>query len=381
MTNQPIRSSEYRDWLKDIKQRVRQAQVKAAVQVNRSLLSFYWELGADIVERQKSAKWGSGFLKQLSEDLMAEFPDMKGFSKRNLECIRQWYIFYAEGVPALATYCVQITQQAVAQLPKPVTIDKEGKAGPQSRNQQVVALLVLIPWSHNLVIISKCRDAAEALYYVKKTVEHNWSRNVLAHQIESGLYLREGKAVTNFAETLPAPQSDLAQQLIKDPYNFDFLTLTEDYNERELEKALTDHITKFLLELGAGFAFVGRQQGLQVGERDFFLDLLFYHTKLHCYVVIELKTGEFEPEYAGKLNFYLKAVDEQLRGKKDEPTIGILLCKSRDRVVVEYALSDIRKPMGVSEYQLTRALPDNLKASLPSIEELEAEFGETESEE
>lgn len=381
MKDQSLKTSDYRDWLKDIKQRVRQAQVKAALQINRSLLTFYWELGADIVERQKSAKWGSGFLKQLSQDLMAEFPDMKGFSKRNLECIRQWYLFYSEGVSDLITSCGQITQQAVAQLPQPDTMDKEDQAGHQSQRHQVVALLVRLPWSHNLIIISKCNDVTEALYYVSKAIEHNWSRNVLVHQIESGLYLREGKAVTNFAETLPAPQSDLAQQLIKDPYNFDFLTLTEDYNERELENALTDHITKFLLELGAGFAFVGRQQGLQVGERDFFLDLLFYHTKLHCYVVIELKAGEFEPEYAGKLNFYLKAVDEQLRGEKDESTIGILLCKSRDRVVVEYALSDIHKPMGVSEYQLTRALPDNLKTSLPSIEELEAEFGEPESKE
>ncbi len=381
MTNQPIRTSDYRDWLKEIKQRVRQAQVKAAVQVNSALLTFYWELGSDIVERQKSTKWGGGFLKQLSEDLMAEFPDIKGFSKRNLECIRQWYLFYSEGIPDLAISCGQIAQQAVAQLPESDSIGKEGMADPLSKGQKVMALLVLIPWSHNLVIISKCRNVAEALYYVRKTVENSWTRNVLVHQIESGLYRREGKAVTNFAETLPAPQSDLAQQLIKDPYNFDFLTMTEDYNERELEKALTDHITKFLLELGAGFAFVGRQKGLQVGERDFFLDLLFYHTKLHCFIVIELKTGEFEPEYAGKLNFYLKAVDGQLRGEKDESTIGILLCKSRDRLVVEYALSDIHKPMGVSEYQLTRALPDNLKASLPTIEELEAEFGESESEE
>jgi predicted nuclease of restriction endonuclease-like (RecB) superfamily len=381
MTNQPIRTSDYRDWLKDIKQRLRQAQVKAAVQINSALLTFYWELGADIVERQKSAKWGSGFLKQLSEDLIAEFPDMKGFSKRNLECIRQWYLYYSKGIPNLATPSGQIAQQAVAQLPEPDAIGKVGNADPHSKGQQVATLLVLIPWSHNLVIMSKCRDVTEALYYASKTIEHNWSRNVLVHQIESDLYRREGKAVSNFAETLPAPQSDLAQQLIKDPYNFDFLTLTEDHNERQLEKALTHHITKFLLELGAGFAFIGRQQGLQVGEREFYLDLLFYHTKLHCYVVLELKTGEFEPEYAGKLNFYLKAVDEQLRGEKDESTIGILLCKSRDRVVVEYALSDIQKPMGVSEYQLTRALPDNLKASLPSIEELEAEFGEPESNE
>lgn len=379
MTNAHLTTMEYRDWLKGIKQRLRQAQVKAAVEVNTALLTFYWELGADIVERQKSAQWGSGFLQQLSADLMADFPDMKGFSHRNIKYIRQWYLFYSKDVLNCDTASDAIGQQPVAQLagtshgalvPQPVA-----PTDVTQKVQRIVAQLVQIPWGHNLVIISKCKNATEALYYVNQTIAHNWSRNVLTHQIESGLYQREGKAVTNFAATLPAPQSDLAQQLIKDPYNFDFLTLTKDYNERELEKALTDHITKFLLELGAGFAYVGRQKGLQVGERDFFLDLLFYHTKLHCYVVIELKTGEFEPEYAGKLNFYLKAVDEQLRGEREEPTIGLLLCKTRDRVVVEYALSDIHKPMGVSEYQLTRALPDNLKPSLPSIEELEAEFG------
>ena len=245
---------------------------------------------------------------------------------------------------------------------------------------QLVTQLIQIPWGHNLSIISKCVDVEEALYYVNKTIENNWSRSVLVHQMESGLYRREGQAITNFSDTMPAPQSDLARQLLKDPYSFDFLALTEDYNERELETALTDHITKFLLELGAGFAFVGRQKVLQVGERDFFLDLLFYHTQLHCYVVVELKMGEFEPEYAGKLNFYLKAVDEQLRGERDEATIGILLCKSRDRVVVEYALSDIHKPIGVSKYELTRSLPDDLKPSLPSIEELEAELADREEE-
>lgn len=362
MTDLPLKTPEYSNWLTEIKHRIRKAQIKAAVQVNTTLLTFYWELGAQIVERQKSAKWGSGFLQQLSADLMAEFPDMKGFSYRNIRAVRQWYLFYTEGTSNLATTCGQIAQR------------NDPKNWPQ-----VVAKLVQVPWGHNRIIISKCKDIPEALYYVNKTIENNWSRNVLTHQIESRLYHREGTAVTNFMDTLPAPQSDLAQQLIKDPYTFDFLTLTQDYNERELEKALIDHITKFLLELGTGFAFVGRQKSLQVGARDFFLDLLFYHTKLHCYVVIELKTGEFEPEYAGKLNFYLKAVDEQLRGDRDESSIGILLCKSRDRVVVEYALSDIGKPMGVSEYQLTRALPDNLKPSLPSIEELEAEFGDPDS--
>ena len=380
MTDHPLKTPEYRNWLTDIKQRIRKAQIKAAVQVNTTLLTFYWDLGAEIVERQKSAKWGSGFLKQLSVDLMAEFPDMKGVSHNNLQYIRRWYLFYAEAVANCGTGCSTNDQQLVGKLLKPVKEEKSNQSNSFQKWPQVVAKLVQVPWGHNLVIISKCKDVIEAFYYVNKTIENNWSRSVLTHQIESGLYHREGKAVTNFTDTLPAPQSDLAQQLIKDPYTFDFLTIAQDYNERELEKALIDHITKFLLELGTGFAFVGRQKVLQVGERDFFLDLLFYHTKLHCYVVIELKTGEFEPEYTGKLNFYLKAVDEQLRGDRDEPTIGILLCKSRDRVVVEYALSDIGKPMGVSEYQLTRALPDNLKPSLPSIEELEAEFGEPENE-
>lgn len=370
MTNKPIKTTEYRDWLKGIKKRVRIAQVKAAVQVNTELLTFYWELGADIVERQKTAKWGSGFLKQLSADLMSEFPDMKGFSKRNLEQIRRWHLFYSEG---LLIGLDQTGQEADDRSPcnKAFPIAKQAAS---QLGKQAIGQLVEIPWWHNVVIISKCNDVTEALYYVNKTIEHNWSRNVLVHQIESGLYQREGKAVTNFAQTLPAPQSDLAQQLIKDPYCFDFLSLTDDNNERDVEKALTDHITKFLLELGAGFAFVGRQKGLEVGGRDFFLDLLFYHTLLHCYVVIELKSGEFEPEYAGKLNFYLKAVDEQLRGERDEPSIGILLCKSRNRVVVEYALSDIHKPMGVSEYELTRSLPEDLKTSLPTIEALEAEL-------
>ena len=366
------KTAEYRDWLKELKQRVWQAQLKAAVQVNSALLAFYWELGADMVERQKNAKWGSGFLKQLSADLMAEFPDMKGFSLNNLQYIRRWHLFYSEALVNCGTACAAISQQVAFEL--------EESSAPELNWPQVVANLCQIPWGHNRSIISKCADVEEALYYVKKTIEDNWSRSVLVHQIESRLFQREGQAITNFTDVLPAPQSDLAQQLLKDPYTFDFLSLTEDYNERELEKALTEHITKFLLELGAGFAFIGRQKVLQVGERDFFLDLLFYHTQLHCYVVVELKMDEFEPEHAGKLNFYLKAVDEQLCGERDEATIGILLCKSRDRVVVEYALSDIHKPIGVSKYELTRSLPDNLKSSLPSIEELEAELVDREEE-
>lgn len=309
------------------------------VKVNQELLQFYWHLGGEILINQQQAQWGEGFLKQLSQDLMAEFPEVKGFSVRNLKYIRQWRSFYAA-----------IGQQAVAQLYQ-------------------------LPWGHNIAIISKSQSTEEALYYAQNALTSGWSRAVLIHQIESGLWQREGKALSNFAKTLPTAQSDLAQQSLKDPYVFDFLTLSKDYNERELEQGLVNHVTQFLLELGSGFAYMGKQVPITVGNRDFYLDLLFYHTRLHCHVVIELKITDFEPEHAGKLNFYIKAVDEQLRRSGDEPTIGLLLCKSKDRVVVEYALSDISKPIGVSEYQLTKSLPMDLKTNLPSIEEIEAEFG------
>lgn len=343
-------ASEYKRWFTDLKAKVRQVQLKAAVSVNRELLSFYWDLGSDIIEKQIDAAWGDGFLKQLSRDLMAEFPDMKGFSVSNIKYIRQWYLFY--------TRKEAIGQQAVGQLTQPP-----------------VSFITQIPWGHNLVIIAKCKNHEEALYYVQGTITYGWSRSVLTHQIESGLWQRDGKTISNFPLALPSPQSDLAHQTLKDPYIFDFLTLTKEHDERQLEQGLIQHITDFLLELGAGFAYIGRQVSLQVGERNFFPDLLFYHTRLHCYVVLELKTVDFEPEHAGKLNFYIKAVDAQLRQAGDQPTIGLLLCKGRDKMVVEYALSDIHKPIGVSEYQVTQTLPEELKSSLPTVEEIEAELG------
>lgn len=341
--------ADYRAWLGELKARFRQVQLKAAVAVNTALLQFYWDLGADMVTRQTQWNWGSGFLKQLSADLMSEFPEMKGFSASNLKYIRQWHLFWAANA---------IGQQPVGRM-----------------GQQPVTQIFAIPWGHNLAIIAKCKQHDEALYYVQATQTHGWSRSVLVHQIESGLYQREGKAVTNFAQTLPAAQSDLARQMLKDPYKFDFFSLSREYTERELESGLVEHITQFLLELGAGFAYLGRQVPLQVGEREFFLDLLFYHARLHCYVVIELKTGDFEPEHAGKLNFYIKAIDEQWRGEGDQPTIGLLLCKNKDRLVAEYALSDIHKPMGVSEYTLSHTLPESLRDKLPSIEAIERELG------
>ena len=340
-----VADPQYKQWLSELKQRVAQSQLKAAVKVNTELLELYWQLGTDIVERQKTSVWGDKLLAQLSKDLMASFPDMKGFSKRNLEEIRRWYCYWN----ADST----IAKQAVAQLRQ-------------------------IPWGHNLKIISKCQSIEEASYYVANTLENGWSRNVLVHQIESGLWQREGAALHNFERTLPATQSDLAMQTLKDPYIFDFLNLSKQHSERELEQGLIDHITQFLLELGAGFAYMGRQYPIKVGERDFYIDLLFYHARLHCYVVIELKLGDFEPEHAGKLNFYIKAIDQQLCKQGDAPTIGILLCKTKDKVVAEYALSDINKPMGISEYKFTQSLPEGLQSSLPSVAELELLGGEHE---
>lgn len=346
MKTNVIQNTEYKSWLADIKLKVRNAQIRAAVKVNTELLALYWQLGADIVLKQAKAKWGDGFLAQLSKDLMSEFPDMKGFSLSNLKYIKQWYVFYSQKDVK--------SQQVVGQV-----------------NQQI---FTQIPWGHNIVIISKCKKIDEAFFYVQHTITHGWSRSVLTHQIESGLYKREGKAVNNFATTLPKVQSDLAAQTLKDPYIFDFLSMTKGYDERDLENELVAHVTKFLLELGAGFAYIGKQMPIKVGEREFIIDLLFYHTKLRCYVVIELKTVDFEPEHAGKLNFYLKAVDSQLRAENDLATIGILICKKKDKIVVEYALSEIHRPIGVSEYHLTHALPSKFKSSLPAIKDIEAEL-------
>ena len=333
-----IKDEDYSAWLKELKNKVRLVQIKAAVKVNSELLQFYWELGADIVEKQATAKWGDGFISNLSHDLIAEFPDMKGFSKRNLEQIRKWYCFWS----------------------------LQGEIAKQLATQ--------IPWWHNVVIITKTKNADEALFYVQKTIQNSWSRSVLTHHIESDLFKREGKAITNFKTTLPEPQSDLAREILKDPYNFDFLTLTERHNEKELENALVNHVTHFLLELGAGFSYLGKQYKLEVSGDEFFIDLLFYHVILHCYVVVELKAVKFKPEFAGKLNFYISAVDGILKSDQDNATIGILICKSKNDTVVEYALKDVHKPIGVSEYIITKNLPDEFRSSLPSIEEIEAEL-------
>lgn len=295
-------------------------------------------IGRQILESQRQEGWGSKVIDRLSRDLHIAFPEMKGFSPRNLKYMRALAEAYPEE---------QIVQQAVAQ----------------------------IPWGHNVRILDYVKDPAEREFYVRKTIEHGWSRNILVHQIESDLYRRQGKAIANFDRTLPAPQSELALQILKDPYNFDFLSLSEEVQERELELALIKHLREFLLELGVGFAFVGSQYHLEVGGEDFYVDLLFYHLRLRRYVVIELKICEFQPEFAGKMNFYLSAVDDLLRHPDDRPSIGLILCKTRNKIIVEYALRDTQKPMGVAAYQITASLPEHFKGSLPTVEELERDTG------
>lgn len=350
-----IVSKDYKTFIKEIKLKIKTSQIKAAIKVNEELLRLYWDLGAMIVQKQNDSSWGDGLVAQISKDLKKEFPNMKGFSERNIKYMRQWYTFILNG------------QQLVAQS------TEENKQG---SIESIIEEIFQIPWGHNIVIITKVKNIEEAKFYIQKTIEHNYSRAVLVHQIEIGLYSRIGGAMTNFDNRLPAIHSDLANQTLKDPYIFDFLNIREKHDELELEDALMDNMTHFLLELGQGFSFVGRQYKLEVGESEFKIDLLFYHVKLYCYVVVELKVVDFKPEFAGKLNFYVSAVDGEIRGERDNPTIGILICRSKNDTVVEYALKNINSPIGISEYQLTKVLPDNLKSSLPTIEEIERELGE-----
>lgn len=328
----------YAEWLSEVKARVHAAQQRAALAVNREMLQLYWRIGRDLLERQESGSWGSGVIAQVSADLKAAFPDLKGFSPSNLKYMRA----FSEAWPDSA-----IRQQVVGQL----------------------------PWGHNVVLLTKFKDHEKRLAYASAALQHGWSRNVLVHHIELQTVERRGKALTNFEERLPQTGSDLAREALKDPYRLDFLGVGAEASEREIETALVKHITQFLLELGAGFAYVGRQVLLNVGGDEFFIDLLFYHLKLRCYVVVELKAGKFKPEHAGQLGFYLTAVDEQVKAPEDGPTIGLLLCKSKNKVVAEYSLRDSNKPMGVSEYQLVESLPKELETSLPSIEQIERELG------
>lgn len=331
------KSPEYQSLLANLKQRIQEAQVRAGLAVNRELVLLYWSIGREILSKQQAQGWGAKVIDSLAEDLRRSFSDMQGLSPRNLKYMRA----FAEAWPDEA-----IVQHLVAQ----------------------------IPWGHNVRLLDQVKSPEERQWYVQQTIANGWSRNILLLQIESGLYRRQGRALTNFSRALPEPQSDLAQQILKDPYNFDFLTLSSEAKERDLERALLDHIRQFLLELGVGFAFVGSQYPLEVAGQDFRQDLLFYHLRLRAFIVVEIKASTFKPEYAGKMNFYLSAVDDLLRHPSDQPSIGLILCKSKDQIIVEYALRDTAKPMGIAEFRLFEKLPENLKKSLPSIEDLEAEL-------
>jgi len=364
--------NEYKKWLNDLKGRIRQSQIKAAVKVNTELLLLYWDLGQDIVARQMESAWGSGFFEQLSKDLRSEFPDMKGFSSTNLKYSKRFYLFYSQSDSIRQQLADEIPPQVGAELQ---VVDNRKNAirhqvGDELENNPIFQ----IPWRHHIEIFTKCQSIKEALFYVKKTIENGWSRAVLMNFMEADLFSAQGKALTNFSRLLPEPQSDLANQILKDPYNFDFIALTENYKEKELEDALTTNITKFLLELGQGFAYVGRQVPIKIGETERFLDLLFYHLELRCFVVIELKATKFEAEHVGKLGLYISAINHQKKKDSDNPTIGMIICKTKDNVEVQYSLEIVNQPIGISEYQLSKLLPDNLKSSLPSIEELEEQL-------
>jgi predicted nuclease of restriction endonuclease-like (RecB) superfamily len=357
-------SGDYRALLTDIKTRIRTAQIKASLSVNRELIQLYWGIGEVIVSRQRSQGWGKSIVERLAADLQKEFPGIAGFSPQNIWYMRAFFLAWTDEVENL--------QRAVGETDRQILQRAVGESSPSGPP----AAVAQIPWGQNIELVTKLKNSLQRLWYAQQTTANGWSRNMLVHWIESDLYSRQGKAVTNFKSALPQAQSDLANEIVRDPYNFEFLTLRDQAAERELEDGLLAHIRKFLIELGAGFAFVGQQVHLPVDGEDFYIDLLFYHLKLRCYIVIEIKTTPFRPEYVGKMNFYLFAVDDQLRHPEGSLSIGLILCKTRSRVIAEYALRNVSTPVGVTRYttKLMESLPAELKDSLPSTKSIEAEL-------
>ncbi|MBS9440394.1 PDDEXK nuclease domain-containing protein [Photorhabdus heterorhabditis] len=346
----------YTSLLADVKERIRSGQLRAVQSVNAELIQMYWDIGHMLHERQRQQKWGARIIPKLARDIANELPEVKGFSERNLKRMLRFYREYA--------FPPEMKQQG--------SIYSSGKPVSAIVPQAVAQL----PWGHNILLIERIKDQTERFWYAEQIQIQGWSRDSLIQMIKGNSYARQGSVVSNFKNRLSVSQSELVQQTLKDPYVFDFLTLSEPFKERELEMGLLKHLEKFLLELGEGFAFVGRQYRITVSEQDYYIDLLFYHLTLRAFIVIELKRGEFKPEHAGKMNFYCSVVDEKLRHSTDQPTIGLILCQTKDQILAEYALRGIQKPIGISDYELTRALPEDLKSSLPSIEELEAELSQ-----
>ncbi|HUY93626.1 MAG TPA: PDDEXK nuclease domain-containing protein [Pirellulales bacterium] len=359
---QPPIPAGFPNLLKEIKSRIQQAQTRAILAANTELVRLYWDIGRLIDQRQRQYGWGAAVIPRLALELRNELPEVKGFSERN---IGRMIAFYRE-YPTPSEF-----------LPQPAAKLRASTKVPQVAAELPESILWSMPWFHHVVLMEKVKDHAARFWYMQQTLANGWSRNVLLLMIKSETHRRQGKAVTNFERLLPAPQSDLVQQALKDPYIFDFLTLQEPFHERELELNLLRQLERFLLELGQGFAFVGRQLHVEVGASDFYIDLLFYHLTLRCFVVIDLKKGEFKPEYAGKMNFYLSVVDDQMRHESDQPSIGLILCQDRNHIIAEYTLRGVSKPIGVSEYELTRALPPSLQSALPTVEEIEAELAES----
>ena len=333
-----IDSKEYNTFLVDIKNKIKLSQQKTFSSVNQEMIGLYFNIGSIIDTRQKKLGWGAKVIDKLSFDILKEFPDMKGFSSRNIKRMLRFYKEYSD------------------------------------ESSKVPLLVAQIPWTHNIILIEKIKDKNLRYWYMQKVLENGWSKDILSLMIKSEVHKREGNLVSNFKDVLPQNSSDLVQQSFKDPYLFDFLSITEPFRERELENSLIKNMEKFLIELGSGFAFVGRQYKLEIGDDDFYIDLLFYHLKLRCFVVVELKKGKFKPEYFGQVNFYCSAVDSVLAQKDDKPTIGLILCQEKNEIVAEYSLRNMSQPIGISEYQLTEVLPKEFESSLPTIEMIENEL-------
>lgn len=365
----------YNTLLLNIKQRVRQGQLRASLSANAEMLSAYWDIGQMIHERQQKEGWGAGVIPRLASDLKNELSGIKGFSARNIARMVTFYLEYKEiaFLPPAMAKSIDLTQQnenkdQTSILP-PLVAKLQG-------TEYLTNNLYRVPWTHHIILLEKIKDVAIRFWYMKQIVVNGWSKETLLGMIKTAVHKRQGNAITNFDNTLPPLQSILAKEMLKDPYIFDFTTLATEYTEHDLELQLINQVQKFLLELGAGFAFVGRQYKLEISDRDFYIDLLFYHLKMRCFIVVDLKKGEFLPEYAGKMNFYCSAVDDILKHETDTPSIGLILCQGKDKLFAEYALRDINKPIGISDYKLTRLLPKNLKSSLPSIKDIEDELNE-----
>lgn len=361
-------NKEYRSWVKELKQRYLSARLKASVDANRTLLEYYWSVGRDIEDKQYANTYGSRFYETLSHDMRSEMSGEKGFSEGNIRYMYRFYQLYNQLIVKLPQSAEDFSQTNLLQ-----GVDDSDIANLPQLAERLYNEVCSIPWDHQRRIIDKCKgDAKKALFFVRKVIENSWGRDVLLNFLGTDLYERQAKALTNFSKTLPAPQSDLAQQTTKDPYVFNFLAMTEDYNERELEDALVANVTKFLVELGTGFAYMGRQYRLQVGEKEIFIDLLFYNTRIHAYCCVELKTGSFEASHLGQLGLYVTAVNHQLKTEYDNPTIGLLICKDKDNIEAQYSLEAYNLPLGISQYELSKLIPKEIKSSLPSIEQIES---------